>query len=165
MTPPVPITLVLPDGQMIGRVRLYERQQLDSGLWMYRVGAPLWQTALGGDVEPVEYETWVTSAELRPIPGVDMSAVPTIRRASPPPPARWAWVLARREAGSAVMVHAAGCRLAAGHGREVGTEAALDALARPGAVACTGCDAAEVLVPILEHGQDQGSVPAGDGYV
>ncbi|MFD7340249.1 hypothetical protein ACFV98_30305 [Streptomyces violascens] len=42
---PAPITLRLPDGQEIERVRLYERQQLDSGLWMYRIGVPLWQTA------------------------------------------------------------------------------------------------------------------------
>ncbi|MET9692593.1 hypothetical protein ABZY81_29720 [Streptomyces sp. NPDC006514] len=44
-----PITLVLPDGQAIERVRLYEREQLDSGLWMYRIGVPLWQgPAVGG---------------------------------------------------------------------------------------------------------------------
>ncbi|MFD7170020.1 hypothetical protein [Streptomyces violascens] len=45
MPAPAPITLRLPDGQEIERVRLYERQQLDSGLWMYRIGVPLWQTA------------------------------------------------------------------------------------------------------------------------
>ncbi|MEV8529980.1 DUF6233 domain-containing protein [Streptomyces sp. NPDC052000] len=155
--PPAPITLILPDGQTIERARLYERQQLDNGLWVYRIGVPLWQTALGSGVEPVEYETWVTSAQLRPLPGVDLSAVPTRRRVSVPEPARWAWVLARRRAGGAVTVHAAGCHLATDHGREVGTEVALDALARPGAVACPGCDAAEVLLPILHHGQNQAS--------
>ncbi|MFE7093218.1 hypothetical protein [Streptomyces erythrochromogenes] len=46
-SPSAPITLVLPDGQTIERVRLYERQQLDSGLWMYRIGVPLWQTTAG----------------------------------------------------------------------------------------------------------------------
>ncbi|MFA7766322.1 hypothetical protein [Streptomyces sp. NRRL S-448] len=35
---------------------------------------------------------------------------------------------------------------------------ALDALARPGTTACTACDAAEALLPILAHGQDD--VPA-----
>ncbi|MFE0916043.1 MULTISPECIES: hypothetical protein [unclassified Streptomyces] len=40
-SPSAPITLVLPDGQTIERVRLYEREQLDSGLWMYRIGVPL----------------------------------------------------------------------------------------------------------------------------
>ncbi|GGY72102.1 hypothetical protein GCM10010326_77870 [Streptomyces xanthochromogenes] len=85
---------------------------------------PLWRAALGGGVEPVEYEMWVTSAELRPVLGVGMSAVPTVRGVGAPSPARWAWVLARRGAGGAV-VHAAGCRLGAGRGREAGTEAAL----------------------------------------
>ncbi|WP_328786235.1 MULTISPECIES: hypothetical protein [unclassified Streptomyces] len=41
-SPSAPITLVLPDGQAIERVPLYERQQLDTGLWMYRIGVPLW---------------------------------------------------------------------------------------------------------------------------
>ncbi|WP_328923282.1 hypothetical protein OG429_00505 [Streptomyces sp. NBC_00190] len=36
----------------------------------------------------------------------------------------------------------------------------LDALARPGTTACTGCDAAEALLPILAHGQDD--VPRDD---
>ncbi|MDX3539389.1 hypothetical protein PV721_34705 [Streptomyces sp. MB09-01] len=39
--PPAPITLLLPDGQAVERVRLYERQQLDTGLWRYRIGVPL----------------------------------------------------------------------------------------------------------------------------
>ncbi|MFB7747879.1 hypothetical protein ACFC1N_37955, partial [Streptomyces sp. NPDC056132] len=60
---PAPITLVLPDGQTIERVRLYERAQLDDGAWVYRIGVPLWQTALGGGAEPVEYSTWVTAGQ------------------------------------------------------------------------------------------------------
>ncbi|WP_405940619.1 hypothetical protein [Streptomyces sp. NBC_00207] len=36
------------------------------------------------------------------------------------------------------------------------TTAALDALGRPGTVTCTGCDAAETLLPILTHGQTDG---------
>ncbi|MEU3726739.1 hypothetical protein [Streptomyces sp. NPDC031705] len=32
--------------------------------------------------------------------------------------------------------------------------AALDALTRPGTMACTGCDATETPLPILRHGQD-----------
>ncbi len=71
-----PITLVLPDGQTIERVRLYEREQLGSGLWMFRIGVPLWQTAVGDGVEPAEYSTWVTAAQLRPLPGVDLGAIP-----------------------------------------------------------------------------------------
>ncbi|MFE9559407.1 hypothetical protein ACFYMW_30195 [Streptomyces sp. NPDC006692] len=67
--PPVPITLLLPDGQAIEWVRLYERQQLDTGVWMCRIGVPLWHTAVGGGAEHDEYDTWVTSAQLRPSPG------------------------------------------------------------------------------------------------
>ncbi|MET9959650.1 DUF6233 domain-containing protein [Streptomyces sp. NPDC006326] len=155
--PPVPITLLLPDGQEIERVRLYERQQLDSGLWMYRIGVPLWQTAVGGGAEPVEYATWVTSAQLRPIPGVDLDGVPTHRQPTVMAPAgRWAWLLDGRTSGRAATIHAEGCRLAADRARPLTTMRALDALARPGTAACTGCDAAEVLLPILRHGQDEG---------
>lgn len=152
----MPITLVLPDGQTIERVRLYERQQLDSGLWMYRIGIPLWQTAVGGGVDPAEYETWVTAEQLRPIPGVDLDAVPKHHRTAVAAPVRWAWVLDGRTRGRAATVHAAGCRLATDRAKPVGTMAALDALARPGTTACTGCDAAETLLPILRHGDDDG---------
>ncbi|GGU30206.1 DUF6233 domain-containing protein [Streptomyces violascens] len=51
-------------------------------------------------------------------------------------------------------LHSAGCRLATDHARAPATMAALDALARPGTAACTTCDAAETLLPILHHGQD-----------
>ncbi|MFG2753949.1 DUF6233 domain-containing protein [Streptomyces xanthophaeus] len=148
----MPITLVLPDGQEIERVRLYERQQIESGLWMYRIGIPLWQTAVGGGVEPAEYETWVTAAQLRPIPGVDLDGVPSSRAAAS---GRWAWMLDGRGPGRATTVHARGCRLATDAARPLGTMAALDALTGPGAVACTGCDAAEVLLPILRHGTEE----------
>lgn len=135
-------------------MRLYERGQLGNGRWMYRIGIPLWQTAAGGGVEPVEYDTWVTPAQLRPIPGVDLSSVPTSGRPVSSTPVGWTWVLnARSRAGRAATLHAAECRLA-DRARPLTTEAALDALARPGTVACTGCDAAEVLLPILSHGQD-----------
>ncbi|MFK0258570.1 hypothetical protein [Streptomyces sp. NPDC090445] len=116
--PPVPITRLLPDRQEIERVRLYEGQQLDTGLSMYRIGVPLWQTAASGGAEPVEYATWVTSAQLRPLPGVDLDAVPTRRRpATGPtvavPAAPWAWVLDGRTRARAATVHAAG--VPAGH--------------------------------------------------
>ncbi|MFE9406817.1 DUF6233 domain-containing protein [Streptomyces sp. NPDC006530] len=149
MTAPVPITLYLPDGQMI-RVRLYERAQRDDGCWVYRIGVPLWQTALDG-VEPVEYGTWVTAGQLRPIPGVDLGAVPTTRRPAAPPTG-WVWLLDRPVRGPAV-IHADGCRRPSERARPLRTEGALDALAAPGTVACAECDAAEVLVPILHHGQ------------
>ncbi len=103
-----PITLVLPDGQAIERVRLYEREQLDSGLWMYRIGVPLWQTAVGGGVEPAEYSTWVTAAQLRPLPGVDLGGIPAHPRTRTSAPTRWAWLLDGRTHGRPT-VHAEGC--------------------------------------------------------
>ncbi|WP_276615834.1 hypothetical protein [Streptomyces sp. A0592] len=36
----------------------------------------------------------------------------------------------------------------------MGTMQALDVLARPGTTACTVCDAAEALLPILAHGRN-----------
>ncbi|MFD7163656.1 DUF6233 domain-containing protein [Streptomyces violascens] len=162
--PPVPITLLLPDGQTIERVRLYERQQLDTGLWMYRIGVPLWQTSVGGGAEPTEYDTWVTSAQLRPIPGIDLSTVPTTRRPTPAAPAgRWAWVRDGRTRGRAATLHAEGCTMATDRARPLSTTAALDTLARPGTAACTGCAAAETLLPILRHGQtDAPGLDPGD---
>ncbi|MFD9081691.1 DUF6233 domain-containing protein [Streptomyces erythrochromogenes] len=155
-SPSAPITLVLPDGQTIERVRLYERQQLDSGLWMYRIGVPLWQTAAGGGVEPAEYSTWVTSAQLRPLPGVDLGGIPAHPRTHTSTPTRWAWLLDGRTPGRPATVHAEGCSGATAHARPLNTLSALDALARPGTIACTVCDAAETLLPILAHGQNEG---------
>ncbi|MFF4448306.1 DUF6233 domain-containing protein [Streptomyces sp. NPDC001502] len=156
---PAPITLLLPDGQEIGRVRLYERRQLDTRLWMYRIGVPLWQTAAGGGVEPAEYSMWVTAAQLRPIPGVNLDAVPKHPRSTTTAPERWAWVLDGRVHGRPATVHAEGCRNVTDRAHPLGTMHALDALARPGTTACTVCDAAEALLPILAHGQDDAPAP------
>ncbi|MFD9010383.1 DUF6233 domain-containing protein [Streptomyces sp. NPDC059552] len=158
-SPSAPITLVLPDGQAIERVRLYERQQLDSGLWMYRIGVPLWQTAAGGGVELAEYGTWVTSAQLRPLPGVDLGGIPAHPRVRTSAPARWAWLLDGRVHGRPATVHAEGCSGATDRAHPLGTMQALDALARPGTTACTVCDAAEALLPILAHGQNDLPAP------
>ncbi|WP_030732802.1 DUF6233 domain-containing protein [Streptomyces sp. NRRL S-237] len=158
-SPSAPITLVLPDGQTIERVRLYEREQLDTGLWMYRIGVPLWQTAVGGGVEPAEYSTWVTAAQLRPLPGVDLGRIPAHPRTRASAPARWAWLLDGRTQGRPATVHAEGCGNATDRAHPLGTMQALDALARPATTACTVCDAAEALLPILTHGND--SDPGG----
>ncbi|MFJ9551872.1 DUF6233 domain-containing protein [Streptomyces erythrochromogenes] len=152
--PSAPITLVLPDGQTIERVRLYEREQLDSGLWMYRIGVPLWQTAVGGGVEAAEYSTWVTAEQLRPLSGVDLGGIPARPRTrTTSGPVRWSWRLDARTHGRPVMVHAEGCTAATDRAHPLGTMQALDVLARPGATACRVCDAAEALLPILAHGQ------------
>ncbi|MER6316919.1 DUF6233 domain-containing protein [Streptomyces sp. NPDC001581] len=146
-----PITLLLPDGQAIERVRLYERQQLDSGLWMYRIGVPLWQTAAGGGAEPAEYGTWVTAEQLRPLAGVDLGHIPAHPRTHTSTPTRWAWLLVGRTHG----------RPATDRAHPLGTIQALDALARHNTTACTVCDAA-ALLPILTHGQTDAPPPATD---
>ncbi len=63
-----------------------------------------------------------------------------------------------RPQGRPATVHAEGCGNATDRAHPLGTMQALDALARPGTSACTVCDAAEALLPILAHGQDD--VPA-----
>ncbi|MEU3778377.1 DUF6233 domain-containing protein [Streptomyces sp. NPDC032472] len=92
------------------------------------------------------------------------------RRAHPPSAdvtasaGRWAWLLDGRTSGRAATIHAEGCRLATDRARPLTTMRALDALARPGTAACTGCDAAEVLLPILRHGQDEGREEANQPH-
>lgn len=62
----------------------------------------------------------------------------------------------RRAHGRPATVHAEGCPSATDRAHPPGTMQALDALACPGTTACTVCDTAEVLLPILAHGQDGG---------
>ncbi|MFJ8017373.1 DUF6233 domain-containing protein [Streptomyces sp. NPDC096339] len=86
---------------------------------------------------------------------MSLDDVPTHpREAVAEAPSPWSWVLDGRTGGRAASVHAAGCRLAGSHAHPLRTMQALDALARPGTIACTGCDAAEALLPIIAHGQD-----------
>ncbi|MFE1873596.1 DUF6233 domain-containing protein [Streptomyces sp. NPDC059496] len=55
---------------------------------------------------------------------------------------------------------AAALRAQALRGHPLGTTQALDALARPGTTACSVCDAAEALLPILAHGQNDVPAPS-----
>ncbi|WP_425424572.1 DUF6233 domain-containing protein, partial [Streptomyces katrae] len=59
-----------------------------------------------------------------------------------------------RTRGRPATVHAEGCPLATDHAVPVKTPAALNALGQPGTTACTGCDAAVTLLPVLAHGQE-----------
>ncbi|MEU9032695.1 DUF6233 domain-containing protein [Streptomyces sp. NPDC048383] len=147
--------LLLPDGRQRLEVRLYERRRDDdTGEWLFLIGAPLWQYAGRGAVEPAEYRTWVTAKELEPIEGVDLSPVPTHQLGSGPPPvSRWGWILRPKPRGRGFTVHVHDCEQAAGGGAELGVEEALDAMLRPGAEACHRCDAAAVLIPMLQLGQ------------
>ncbi|MEV7524600.1 DUF6233 domain-containing protein [Streptomyces sp. NPDC091371] len=91
---------------------------------------------------------------------MSLDGVPAHPRQGATAPVRWSWLLDGRTHQRPATVHAAGCRLATGRATPLGTMQALDALARPGTTACTGCDAAEALLPILRHGQDD--VPGSD---
>ncbi|MFD7915621.1 hypothetical protein ACFV30_33740 [Streptomyces sp. NPDC059752] len=66
---------------------------------MYRIGVPLWQTAAGGGVEPAEYSTGGTAEQLRPLPGVDLVAIPAHPRTRTSVPTRWARLLDGRTHG------------------------------------------------------------------
>ncbi|MFE0376140.1 DUF6233 domain-containing protein [Streptomyces inhibens] len=151
---PAEITLALPDGQTV-RVRLHERRETRGPHpWRYRIGVPSWAATQAG-VEAAEYGVWVTSDQLHPIEGVDLSGVPTYRLPPElPPPRSSGWVALpdpKRRGGT--VVHEADCRQAGGGGVELGVMEALDALMRPGARACHDCDAAAALKPALELGQ------------
>ncbi|MFB6565376.1 DUF6233 domain-containing protein [Streptomyces sp. NPDC056400] len=81
-----------------------------------------------------------------------MPAHPRTRTSTP---TRWAWLLDGHTHGRPATVHAEGCSGATDRARPLNTLSALDALARPSTNACTACDAAEVLLPILAHGQNE----------
>ncbi|WP_416371217.1 DUF6233 domain-containing protein [Streptomyces sp. MB09-01] len=125
-------------------------------------GVPLWQTAAGGEVEPAEYGTWVTAEQLRPLPGVDLGRIPAHPRMRTSAPARGAWLLDGHVHGRHGTVHADGCPSATDRAHPPGTMQALDTLAPPGTTACTACDAADALLPILAHGQDDAPAPGPD---
>lgn len=86
-------------------------------------------------------------------PRRDLSIVPTHRAVHEPPPSRWGWVQRPKPGGRGFTVHDHDCELAADGGAELGLDEALDAMLRPGAEACDQCDAAAVLVPMLQLGQ------------
>ncbi|MFB7260754.1 DUF6233 domain-containing protein [Streptomyces nojiriensis] len=113
-------------------------------------------------MEPAEYGTWVTSEQLRPLPGVDLGGIPAHPRTRTPAPARWAWLLDGRTHGRPATVHAEGCSGATDRAHPLGTMQALDVLARPGTIACTVCGAAEALLPILAPAGTTGPPPATD---
>ncbi|MEU4732022.1 DUF6233 domain-containing protein [Streptomyces sp. NPDC023588] len=92
-----------------------------------------------------------------PLSGVDLGRIPAHPRTRPSAPTRWAWLLDGRVHERPATVHAEGCPSSTDRAHP-GTMQALDAFTRPGTTACTVCDAAEALLPILAQGQDD--VPA-----
>ncbi|MFF2787022.1 hypothetical protein ACFVT6_09655 [Streptomyces sp. NPDC058049] len=96
----------------------------------------------GGGVVPAEYGTWVSAAQPRPLPGVDLGRVPThpVPNLGAGPvtsaPVRWARLLDGRVHGRPATVHAEGRPSASDRTQPLGTMQALDAPARPGTTAC-----------------------------
>ncbi|MFE5806227.1 DUF6233 domain-containing protein [Streptomyces sp. NPDC056491] len=91
---------------------------------------------------------------------MNLDAVPKHPRTTTAAPARWTWLLDGRTHGQPATLHAEGCPSATDRAHPRGTVQALEALARPGTTACTMCDAAEALLPILAHGQDDMPAPS-----
>ncbi|MGW8688031.1 DUF6233 domain-containing protein [Streptomyces sp. NPDC055817] len=147
------IRVVLPDGQnVVGR--LHARQQTRLG-WRYWVGLPAGQN-IGdqGEIEAGEYRVWLSAQEAKPIEGESYDDVVTRPLSSAAaPPSRWAFVVQQLTNGRGrtvgTMVHEYECEDSPRGPNDLDVMQALDALARPGARACTKCDAAKVLLPAL----------------
>ncbi|MFB6884149.1 DUF6233 domain-containing protein [Streptomyces noursei] len=159
---PVPVRVVLPDGQEIV-ARLWARRQLPDG-WRYQVGLPSYRNPQDGGVEAAEYRVWVRAPEhVRPVDGVSYDAVPTERLTPSAPvdealePRRPAgWVLLKQRGGrgpARTVVHAPDCEEAPPGVPVVDVHRALDAAQQPGARLCSLCGAAQELDPLL-HGFD-----------
>ncbi|MFC8919584.1 DUF6233 domain-containing protein [Streptomyces sp. NPDC057116] len=149
--PPPAIRVLLPDGQEINGV-LHERQKTPD-TWLHLVGILVWNTTGPGEVEAAEYRSWIDTDHVRPLPGVSYDAVPTRplpHAVEPAPGTRWSWTvqhLPGRAGAAGTVVHTADCEMA-GDGPQLDLDQARDALRRPGAVACTACDAAASLTPL-----------------
>jgi hypothetical protein len=157
-SPPPPILVVLPDGQVV-RGRLHERRQWPIAGWMYWVGIAMWATDGPRErVEAHEYRVWLTPEQAKPVEGTSYDAVPTHPlpregRAHGPDPGRWGWKVQRvrpRGRPGVVVVHVWDCPDAPKDGEELDVLAALEVMrSTAGAVACKECDAAVVLGPLL----------------
>jgi hypothetical protein len=156
--PPVPVKVVLPDGQVI-QGRLHRRQQFERAGWLYWVGLPLWANDPETEaVVPSEYRVFLTAEQAKPLEGISYDTVPTIPLRPPvsESPARqddrWAFKVRRTRTddgrSGTVVVHVWDCAHA-GDGDEIDVHEALDTLRRPGVEACKVCDAAAALTPLV----------------
>ncbi|QCX82630.1 hypothetical protein C9F11_45350 (plasmid) [Streptomyces sp. YIM 121038] len=85
---------------------------------------------------------------MRPLDGTDYSAVATERVHPPQPPPGWAWKVERqavRGRMTGLVVHGYDCPSSPDGDEELNLGQALTALYRPGARACTQCEAAVAL--------------------
>lgn len=155
---PVPVRLLLPDGQEIV-ARLWRRRQLPDG-WRYEVGIPAYTNTSEGGVEPAEYRVWVRAPEhVRPVDGVSYDAVPTEPLEEPSPvrealgPRRPSgWVLQKLSGGHGpgqAVLHARDCDEAPEGAPVLELERALDAAEKAGVRLCALCGAAAELDPVL----------------
>ncbi|MEU3883065.1 DUF6233 domain-containing protein [Streptomyces californicus] len=154
---PVPILLVLPDGQEV-TARLWARRETPRG-WLYEVGLPAYRNTADGDVQVAEYRVRVRAPDhVRPVDGVSYYAVPT-ERLPPPSSVREAlgprrlsgWVLQKasgRGPGRAVL-HAVDCEEAPQGAPLLPLERALDVAEQPGTRLCYLCGTAQELDPVL----------------
>ncbi|OSZ59300.1 hypothetical protein OQI_17100 [Streptomyces pharetrae CZA14] len=108
-------------------------------------------------VEPREYRVWLTAEQARPIQGVSYDQVPThpLQRQAPTTEGtdRWAWKVQRTGPGKdgrahRFVVHVWDCPQAPADASELDVFSALEALAVPGAVACSECSADVALGPL-----------------
>jgi hypothetical protein len=156
--PPVPVRVVLPDGQEL-TARLWARRETPRG-WLYEVGLPAYRNTDDGDVQAAEYRVWVRAPEhVRPVDGVSYDAVPT-ERLTPPslgretlvPRRRSGWVLQKvggvRGPGRAVL-HAVDCTEAPQSAPLLPLEQALGIAEQPGTRLCSLCGGAQELDPVL----------------
>ncbi|MGW4186230.1 DUF6233 domain-containing protein [Streptomyces albidoflavus] len=154
---PVPVVVVLPDGQKL-TARLLARRETPRG-WLYEVGLPAYSNTEDGDVQAAEYRVWVRAPEhVRPVDGVAYDAVPTERLPAPSavrevlgPRRPSGWVLQKvggRRPGPAVL-HAVDCTDAPQNAPQLSLERALDVAERPSTRLCSLCGAAQELDPML----------------
>ncbi|MBB5109139.1 DUF6233 domain-containing protein [Streptomyces spectabilis] len=151
--PPPEIIVVLPDAQEV-RGRLLARKQTGDGAWLYLVSLPIWHSNDQHEIVAMEYRTWLQPRpdQLRPIDGVEYSAVPTEPLVKPAPDVRWAWTVERVKQGhrtAGTVVHSYDCAHSPKGAEELNEDQALTELRRPGARACQDCDAAAALGPLV----------------
>ncbi|MGW0785901.1 DUF6233 domain-containing protein [Streptomyces sp. NPDC002913] len=150
-TPPPPVTITAPDGQVL-RGHLHARRQVPDG-WLYRVGIVLWQAPDPDHPTAGEYVAWMPATHVEPVPGADYSAVETTRLPQDiPPPApplrrptpatQWRIERERRpytQTTERTTVHRSDCPTA-GDGPPIDTQTeARAAMAQPGARGCAIC--------------------------
>ncbi|MFI6055445.1 DUF6233 domain-containing protein [Streptomyces violascens] len=159
---PPPVIVIWPGGQEQTGV-LHARHQVP-GNWLYLIGVTLWNANERGEIERVEYRTWVEAPlHVRPVDGVSYDVVPT--KVLPPPlPVEptgrpTGWVLQRLAGRGPVrgVVHAPDCEEAPAGAPVLALPQALDAAEHPGTRLCALCGAAQELEPLLngfDHIQD-----------